>query len=50
MEEEEKDVYDTMLTQAELQNGVETINTAVNKEAADARRNGHTTARRCIHV
>ena len=37
--EEEKDAYDTLLTQVELQDRVVAINTAVKKEAAEARCN-----------
>ena len=35
--EEERDVYDSKLNQAEIQTRVEDVNTAVKKEAADAR-------------
>lgn len=35
---EEKDVYDTMLTQTEIQDGVDSVNTTVKKEEAEAKR------------
>lgn len=33
----EKDVYDTMLTQSEIQDGVDSVNVAVKKEEAEAK-------------
>ena len=36
-ETRERDVYDTMLTQAEIQEGVDDVNTMVKKQEAEAR-------------
>lgn len=37
MDETEKDVYDTMLTHGEIQDGVDNVNTAVKREEAEAK-------------
>ncbi len=41
MEEEEQDVYDIMLTQAEIQECIHDVNTAVKREEEEERSKSH---------